>query len=239
MEEKIKLMISYGGKINHRSHDNKLTYTGGDTKILTVDRSVINFTHLFSKLINLIELNNSSDVKVKYKLPGHDLDALVSVFDDDDVANMLYEYDLMRRGGGRLRLFVFFPVVTTPVTAKSVNPDFLFGFDKEYNNNMASFTDNNTVTVVENLLPVVENVTRGSYVYPAPIVYGAPNGGGGYLQAQQVVYKYVPVGVEQITNIPVMSGSQMCYDPTMKMSATSDWEVKVGGNGHGSQQLES
>lgn len=233
-DSKIKLMISYGGKITHRNHDNKLTYSGGDTKILTVDRHVISFTHLLSKLINLIELNNQSDIKVKYKLPGHDLDALVSVFDDDDVANMLYEYDVMRRGGGRLRLFVFFPVVTTPVTAKSVNPDFLFGFDKEYNNGLANYTDN-TVTVVENLLPVVENVNvnvpRGSYVYPAPIVYGAPNGGG-YL-SQQVVYKYVPVNVEQITNIPVVSYDGM--KPTVKMSATSD---KVGGNGYGTQ-LES
>ncbi|KAI3720865.1 hypothetical protein L2E82_31862 [Cichorium intybus] len=36
----------------------------------------------------------------------------------------------------RLRLFVFFAVAPlTPVTARSVNPDFLFGFDKEYSLN--------------------------------------------------------------------------------------------------------
>ncbi|PWA88559.1 hypothetical protein CTI12_AA083190 [Artemisia annua] len=212
-DSKIKLMISYGGKITHRNHDNKLTYSGGDTKILTVDRHVITFSNLLSKLINLMELTHN-DVKVKYKLPGHDLDALVSVFDDDDVANMLYEYDvMMRRGnGGRLRLFVFFAAVTTPVTAKSVNPDFLFGFDKEYSNN---YTENVNV-----------DVTRGSYVYPAPVVYGAP---------QQVVYKYVPV----------MSGSQLSYDgmkgnnSTVMMSATSDRDMKVGANGTYGSQLES
>ncbi|PWA37660.1 hypothetical protein CTI12_AA588200 [Artemisia annua] len=207
-DSKIKLMISYGGKITHRTHDNKLTYSGGDTKILTLDRHVISFTHLLSKLINLMELTHN-DVKVKYKLPGHDLDALVSVFDDDDVANMLYEYDvMMRRGnGGRLRLFVFFAAVTTPVTAKSVNPDFLFGFDKEYSSN--------------NLLPVENvDVTRGGYVYPAPVVYGAP---------QQVVYKYIPV-----MSYDGMKGN----NSTVMMSATSDRDMKVGANGYGSQ-LES
>lgn len=258
--EKVKLMCSYGGKIHHRPHDRQLSYIGGDTKILTVDRS-INYANLLSKLNGLCEYN--SEIRLRYKLPGQDLDALVSIFDDDDVENMMFEYDLLRRMSPtppRLRLFVFFAVAPpTPVTARSVNPDFLFGFDKEYSLNYTEPLKNpeDTDAVVSppgNVgpldavpvqiqeipaqVPYNSTVTRGSYVYPTPLVYQAPMASSGYFQAgqhkgggnreQPVVYGYIPGGnreqpvvygfipvmpsaTQEQANIP-MSGSPLSYD---------------------------
>ncbi|KOM53916.1 hypothetical protein LR48_Vigan09g257500 [Vigna angularis] len=52
---KVKFMCSYGGKIHPRSHDNQLSYVGGETKILAVDRS-IKFGALLAKLSALCEV---------------------------------------------------------------------------------------------------------------------------------------------------------------------------------------
>ncbi|KVH92373.1 uncharacterized protein LOC112515728 [Cynara cardunculus var. scolymus] len=205
--EKVKLMCSYGGKIHHRPHDRQLSYVGGDTKILTIDRN-INFSNLLAKLNALCDYYY--EIRLKYKLPGQDLDALISIFDDDDVENMMFEYDLLRRISAtppRLRLFVFFQMATTtttPVASRSVNPDFLFGFDKEYSLNYTTVVKNpedkdTVVSPPENVgiadgvqkqiqeipVPVLDNrtMTHGSYVFPTPFVYRAPMPSSGYFQA--------------------------------------------------------
>ncbi|KAI3672649.1 hypothetical protein L6452_38746 [Arctium lappa] len=155
---KVKLMCSYGGKILPRPHDNQLTYIGGDTKILTVDRNI----RYGSILHKLNSLSDSSDICFKYQLPGEDLDALISVTNDEDLEHMMTEYDRIFRSSAkpvRLRLFMF-PL--SPATfgggaggeskteqqwfvdalnavqissgqsssPASDNPDYLFGFDK-------------------------------------------------------------------------------------------------------------
>ncbi|KAG6585314.1 hypothetical protein SDJN03_18047, partial [Cucurbita argyrosperma subsp. sororia] len=101
---KVKFMCSYGGKIHPRPHDNQLTYTGGDTKILTVDRN-ISFSTLSSRLSSLCDVT----VCLKYQLPGEDLDALISVTNDEDLEHMMLEYDRLYRvlKPARLRLFLF------------------------------------------------------------------------------------------------------------------------------------
>ncbi|GAB4838391.1 hypothetical protein Ancab_027927 [Ancistrocladus abbreviatus] len=101
-----KFMVSYGGKIKPRTHDNQLSYVGGETKILAVDRNV-KFSSLLSKLSVLCD---GADVTFKYQLPGEDLDALISVTNDDDLEHMMHEYDRLHRGSSkpaRLRLFLF------------------------------------------------------------------------------------------------------------------------------------
>lgn len=153
---KVKLMCSYGGKILPRPHDNQLTYIGGDTKILTVDRNV----RYASILHKLNSLSDSSDVCFKYQLPGEDLDALISVTNDEDLEHMMTEYDRIFRSSAkpvRLRLFMFplspaafggggeskteqqwFVDALNAVqissgqssSPASDNPDYLFGFDK-------------------------------------------------------------------------------------------------------------
>lgn len=102
---KVKFMCSYGGKIHPRPHDNQLSYVGGETKILSVDRN-IRFSSFISKLSTMCE----ADVCFKYQLPGEDLDALISVTNDEDLEHMMLEYDRLQRASNkpaRLRLFLF------------------------------------------------------------------------------------------------------------------------------------
>ncbi|KAI3448212.1 hypothetical protein Pfo_004877 [Paulownia fortunei] len=103
---KVKFMCSYGGKIHPRPHDNQLSYIGGETKILSVDRN-IKFGSMLSKLVALCD---SDAISFKYQLPGEDLDALISVTNDDDLEHMMHEYDRLYRASpkpARLRIFIF------------------------------------------------------------------------------------------------------------------------------------
>ncbi|KAK6143651.1 hypothetical protein DH2020_023999 [Rehmannia glutinosa] len=104
---KVKFMCSYGGKIHPRPHDNQLSYIGGETKILSVDWN-IKFGSLLSKLAALCDADDG--ISFKYQLPGEDLDALISVTNDDDLEHMMHEYDRLCRAytkPARLRIFVF------------------------------------------------------------------------------------------------------------------------------------
>lgn len=117
---KVKFMCSYGGKIHPRPHDNQLAYIGGETKILAVDRS-IKFSLLLAKLSCICD---NAEVCFKYQLPGEDLDALISVTNDDDLEHMMNEYDRLYRASAkpaRLRLFLF------PVSHPVVTPSQSFG----------------------------------------------------------------------------------------------------------------
>lgn len=100
-------MCSFGGKILPRPHDNQLRYVGGDTRIVAVHRSST-FSTLLTKLSKLA---GSSNISVKYQLPNEDLDALISVTTDEDVENMIEEYDRLAQNqntrSARLRLFLF------------------------------------------------------------------------------------------------------------------------------------
>ncbi|KAG8635322.1 hypothetical protein MANES_16G019200v8 [Manihot esculenta] len=103
----VRFMCSFGGKILPRPHDNQLRYVGGETRIVAVHRS-ISYSSLLTKLSKLSGLTNLS---VKYQLPNEDLDALISVTTDEDIDNMLEEYDrvLLNQNprSARLRLFLF------------------------------------------------------------------------------------------------------------------------------------
>ncbi|XP_058771692.1 leucine-rich repeat extensin-like protein 2 [Vicia villosa] len=137
---KAKFMCSYGGKIQPRTHDNQLSYVGGETKILAVDRT-IKFSSMISKLCSLIE---APDVSFKYQLPGEDLDALISVTNDDDLDHMMHEYDRLYRASARparMRLFLFVNDSDSvsnssnsnsnpPDPVKGSNVDYLFGIEK-------------------------------------------------------------------------------------------------------------
>ncbi|KAK8562786.1 hypothetical protein V6N13_018652 [Hibiscus sabdariffa] len=108
---KAKFMCSYGGKIHPRPHDNQLAYIGGETKILAVERT-IKFNSMISKLSALCGGGGDGDVSFKYQLPGEDLDALISVTNDDDLEHMMHEYDRLYRASAkpaRMRLFIFPP----------------------------------------------------------------------------------------------------------------------------------
>lgn len=100
---RFRLMCSYGGKIQQRSYDNQLSYVGNYT--LAVTRR-IKFASMKATLSNLW----GTGVSFKYQLPNEDLNALVSVTNDEDMENMMAEYDRLRKMGCRfsmMRLFVF------------------------------------------------------------------------------------------------------------------------------------
>ncbi|PKA60575.1 hypothetical protein AXF42_Ash019468 [Apostasia shenzhenica] len=107
---RVKLMCSYGGRIQPRPHGNQFSYVGGETKILTVDRS-ISFSAAVARLASLYGAASPEEICFKYQLPGEDLDALISVTNDEDLEQMMIEYDRLRRSSGkpapRLRLFLF------------------------------------------------------------------------------------------------------------------------------------
>ncbi|KAM7518474.1 hypothetical protein LguiB_017436 [Lonicera macranthoides] len=117
---KVRFMCSYGGKIHPRPHDNQLTYVGGETKILAVDRN-IRFSAFIAKLSSLCE----EEVCFKYQLPGEDLDALISVTNDEDLEHMMLEYDRLFRASAkpaRMRLFLF-PMLNSSITGSFASTD--------------------------------------------------------------------------------------------------------------------
>ncbi|PSR95892.1 Phox/Bem1p protein [Actinidia chinensis var. chinensis] len=84
----IKFLYSYGGKIAPRLTDGELRYVGGMTRVLAVDRS-ITFAELMVKFGELCGLS----MRLKCKLPTEDLDVLVSITCDEDLAGVMDEYD--------------------------------------------------------------------------------------------------------------------------------------------------
>ncbi|KAE9596992.1 hypothetical protein Lal_00007472 [Lupinus albus] len=85
----IKFLCSYAGKILPRHPDGKLRYVGGHSRVLSVDRT-IPFSEL---LLKLEELCGTSVSHLRCQLPAEDLDALVSISSDEDLANLIEEYD--------------------------------------------------------------------------------------------------------------------------------------------------
>ncbi|KAL8230085.1 hypothetical protein R6Q57_014985 [Mikania cordata] len=86
--ETIKFLCSYGGRILPRYPDGKLRYHGGQTRVLAVTRS-ISFSELIGKLGELC----GRMVSLRCQLPTEDLDALVCITSDEDLANLVEEYD--------------------------------------------------------------------------------------------------------------------------------------------------
>ncbi|KAK7330539.1 hypothetical protein VNO77_24734 [Canavalia gladiata] len=85
----IKFLYSYGGKIVPRRTDGQLRYTGGHTRVLALHPST-SFSELMGKLS---ELSGSSSFTLRCPLPNGDLDTLISIKSDEDLANIIEEYD--------------------------------------------------------------------------------------------------------------------------------------------------
>ncbi|XP_010929239.1 uncharacterized protein [Elaeis guineensis] len=102
---RVKFLCSFGGSILPRPLDGRLRYVGGETRIVTVPRD-ISYEDFLARMRELFE----GVVVIKYQQPDEDLDALVSVVNDDDVMNMMEEYDKLGATGDgftRLRIFLF------------------------------------------------------------------------------------------------------------------------------------
>ncbi|URE24107.1 Lipid phosphate phosphatase [Musa troglodytarum] len=95
-------------------HRQALCYLGGETRIVVVDRHS-SLADLSAKLSRT--LLGGRPFSLKYQLPNEDLDSLISVATDEDLDNMIEEFDRISAAAGgvaggstrspRLRLFLF------------------------------------------------------------------------------------------------------------------------------------
>ncbi|KAM0059401.1 putative PB1 domain-containing protein [Helianthus debilis subsp. tardiflorus] len=117
----IKFLCSYGGKILPRYPDGKLRYHGGQTRVLAVDRS-ISFSELLMKLGELC----GTPVTLRCQLPTEDLDSLVSITSDEDLANLIEEYDRTVDGHSssnlKIRAFLSLPKKSSPIPSPPRSP---------------------------------------------------------------------------------------------------------------------
>ncbi|KAL7585274.1 uncharacterized protein LOC111880233 [Lactuca sativa] len=100
---KIKFLCSSGGKILPRPSDGKLRYVGGETHIFSIHKNIS-----FDELVNRTGQFCNQPHTIKYQLPGEDLDALISVSSNEDLQNMIEEYNGVGicDGSSRLRIFL-------------------------------------------------------------------------------------------------------------------------------------
>jgi PB1 domain len=107
--KRVKFLCSYGGKVLPRPSDGKLRYVGGETHIVRINCN-ISFQELKRKTTAIYNLPHA----IKYQLPGEDLDALISVSNNEDLRNMMEECGVLLdgssdrgRGSQKLRIFLF------------------------------------------------------------------------------------------------------------------------------------
>ncbi|KAI3833762.1 hypothetical protein MKW92_017153 [Papaver armeniacum] len=107
LSNSVKFVCSYGGKILPRYPDGILRYSGGETRLLSVDRASISFSEL---MVKLCEVCGYSSVSLRCQLPGEDLDALVSIKSHEDLINVMEEYDLAEKKSSislKIKAFLF------------------------------------------------------------------------------------------------------------------------------------
>ncbi|XP_019167511.1 PREDICTED: polycystic kidney disease protein 1-like 3 [Ipomoea nil] len=109
---KLRFMCFYGGHIIPRPHHKSLSYVGGEKRIVAVDRGV-SLAELRRHLSHTL-LNGQRRFTLKYQLPHEELDSLVSIANDEDLENMVQEYDRIAGDAAaasplrpRLRFFLF------------------------------------------------------------------------------------------------------------------------------------
>lgn len=104
---RVKLLCSFGGTIMPRPLDGRLRYVGGETRIVTFPRG-FSYKNLLTRARELFDGTSI----IKYQQPDEELDALVSVVNDEDVVNMMEEYDKLSAAGNGvawLRICLFSP----------------------------------------------------------------------------------------------------------------------------------
>ncbi|KAF8097269.1 hypothetical protein N665_0292s0047 [Sinapis alba] len=131
LNPKLRLLCSYGGRITPTPPSNSLEYIGGETRIVAVPRDIISFSSFFQLLSR--KLLPGRSFSLKYRLPGCDLDSLITVTNNDDVENMIAEYDSATPQRIRLFLFPFNHPKSSTRYPLSVN--WLLGLESPLQNN--------------------------------------------------------------------------------------------------------
>ncbi|XP_018813879.1 uncharacterized protein LOC108985876 [Juglans regia] len=111
----IKFLCSYGGKILPRYTDGELRYVGGLTRVLSVDRS-ISYTELMVKLGEFCGYS----VTLRCQLPSGDLETLISITSDEDLANLIEEYN--RASSSMSHPLKIRAVLSPPKSLKKISP---------------------------------------------------------------------------------------------------------------------
>ncbi|XP_020689998.1 uncharacterized protein LOC110105002 [Dendrobium catenatum] len=92
--EKAKLLCSFGG--DFVSQQGKAFYVGGKTRLVSMDRSA-SFRTLLSKMSEICDADPGL-IDLRFQLPDVGLDSrLISIENDDDVRNMMEEFDSNRK----------------------------------------------------------------------------------------------------------------------------------------------
>lgn len=92
--DRVKLLCSFGGEFVREQ--GRPFYLGGKTRLVSVDRSS-SFRSLLAKMAEVCDADPSS-INLKFHLPDGSLDSrLISVETDDDVRNMIEEFDPSRK----------------------------------------------------------------------------------------------------------------------------------------------
>ncbi|GAU35794.1 hypothetical protein TSUD_155690 [Trifolium subterraneum] len=112
----IKFLFSYGGKILPRLTDGKLRYSGGHTRVLALPPP-ISFSGL---MVKLMELCVSSSVTLKCPLPNGDLETLISITSDVDLATIIEEYD--RASSSLTHPLKIRVILSPPKSVKKLSP---------------------------------------------------------------------------------------------------------------------
>ncbi|CAH9083841.1 unnamed protein product [Cuscuta epithymum] len=111
--KKIKIVVSFNGTFRRQPPAGRLRYSGGESKIISVDQGV-NFSTLESRVTDLImQANGIVSVQLLlFSLRYHLSDSskerpLVQLSSDDDVSTMIEEFVRLERMGKPTRLWVF------------------------------------------------------------------------------------------------------------------------------------
>ncbi|CAL5198205.1 unnamed protein product [Lathyrus oleraceus] len=110
-----KILFSYGGKILPRHTDGKLRYSGGHTRVLALSLP-ISFSELMVKFVELC----GSSVTLKCSLPNGDLETLISITGDEDLENIIEEYD--RASSSLPHPLKIRAILSPPKSLKKVTP---------------------------------------------------------------------------------------------------------------------
>ncbi|KAG8370872.1 hypothetical protein BUALT_Bualt13G0028500 [Buddleja alternifolia] len=124
---KIKILCSFGGKVLPRPSDGKLRYVGGDTRMISIQKN-ISWEELLKKTFEICNQPHS----IKYQLPGEDLDALISVSSDEDLQNMIDEYNGVENSEGSQRLRIFLIPMNESETSYSLDASSVQQSDPDY-----------------------------------------------------------------------------------------------------------
>ncbi|CAO2817220.1 unnamed protein product [Amaranthus hypochondriacus] len=110
--QELRLLISYNGQILPNPHNNTLFYANGTTRFISIPKTtVLSLSTLFSHISKRLFNGTAHNFTLKYQLPHHDLDSLISIASDEDLLNMIDEYDrnssLKCSAPKRIRFFLF------------------------------------------------------------------------------------------------------------------------------------